>query len=70
MSQYHQHHDEAADYSRLMDAAKTRARQLQSEAMAEFFAGIGHSTRRAARAANRFAHSLARHSRLRNQGCA
>lgn len=70
MSHYHQHHDEAADYSRMIDAAKVRAHQLQSEAIAEFFAGIGHSTRNAARAANRFAHSLTRHSRLRNQECA
>jgi Tfp pilus assembly PilM family ATPase len=70
MNHYQHHHDEAADYSRQMDAAKAHAYQLQSEAMAEIFAGIGQATRNAARAVSRFAGSLTRHAQLRKQECA
>jgi Tfp pilus assembly PilM family ATPase len=70
MNQYQHHDDEAADYSRQMDAAKARAYQLQSEAMAEIFAGIGQASRRAVRAASRFAGSLTRHAPPRKQECA
>lgn len=57
----------AAEDSRLMDAAKARAHRLRDEAIEDFWHEAGHAGRRALRAANRFAHSLARHARLRKQ---
>lgn len=61
------HHYSATDYNRLMDAAKARALQLRSEAVEDFWNETSHAAGRALRAANRLAHSLARHARLRQQ---
>ncbi|MHB1198296.1 MAG: hypothetical protein ACYCZ6_01810 [Polaromonas sp.] len=62
------HHDSATEYNhRLMDAAKARAAQLRSEAIEGFWNETGHAAGRALRAANRLAHSLARHARLCQQ---
>lgn len=59
------HHYSATDYSRLMDAAKERATQLRSEAVKDFWNETSLAGGRALRSANRLAHSLARHARLR-----
>lgn len=61
------HHDSSTEYNRLMDSAKARALQLRSEAVEDFWNETGYAARRALRTANRFAHSLARHARLRQR---
>jgi hypothetical protein len=52
------------EHNRLIDLAGQRARQLRREAVENFGRGTGPA---ALRAATRFAHSLARHARLRKQ---
>jgi hypothetical protein len=54
-----------ANDQRLRDAAKLRAEQLRREAIADFWSGSGEAARKAARSAQRFASSLARHAKLR-----
>ncbi len=61
------HHYSATDYNRLMDAAKTRALQLRNEAIKDFWNETSLAAGRVLRSANRLAHSLARHARLRKQ---
>ena len=57
----------AHEYNSLMDAAKARAHELRDEALQELWNETGDATRRMVRAANRLAHSLARHMRLRER---
>jgi hypothetical protein len=52
---------------RLHDAAKLRAEELRRETMAQFWTDGGDAARHALRSAQRLAHSLARHARLRGQ---
>lgn len=56
-----------ADNYRLLDGAKARAAQLRQEAIAEFWSDSGDAARKALRSAQRLAHSLARHARLRGR---
>ena len=56
-----------AEHEFLMQAAKARANELRDQAIGEFVVAAGDQARRALRAANRLAHSLARHARLRRQ---
>jgi hypothetical protein len=53
---------DVTEYNRLMDAAKARAHQLRSEAVADFWNDAGHGAQRAWRSAKRYARSLARHA--------
>lgn len=55
------------DYNRMLDAARLRAHTLRREAIQQAWEGADASARQALRAANRLAHALARHARLRNQ---
>ncbi len=57
----------AHEYSRLLDAAKARANALREQAMQDLWNETGDALRTASRAANRLAHSLARHLRLRER---
>jgi hypothetical protein len=59
-----------AEHAFLLQAAKARANELREQAIDDFFAAAGDGARRALRAANRFAHSLVRHARLRGQNLA
>ena len=55
------------DYNRMVEAARLRANTLRREAIQEAWAGAGSAAREALRSANRLAHALARHARLRRQ---
>ena len=55
------------DYNRMMDAARLRANTLRREAIQQAWADAGAAARHALRSANRLAHALARHARLRSQ---
>ena len=55
------------DYNRMMDAARLRAHTLRREAIQQAWADAGSAARHALRSANRLAHALARHARLRSQ---
>ena len=52
-------------YQAMADAAKERAHQLRQEAINSFWDDTGHQAQRTLRAANRLAHSMLRHARLR-----
>ncbi len=56
-----------AEHEFFMEAAKARANELREEAINDFVHGAGDLVRRAVRAANRFAHSLLRHRKLRRE---
>ena len=58
---------DTTEHYALMDAAKARADELRDEAMDAFWDASAEHARQALRAANRFAHSLARHAHLRRQ---
>ena len=61
-----------AEHAFFMEAAKARSNELRDEAINAFVDQAGELARRALRAANRFAHSLLRHRKLRRQhglGC-
>ncbi|MEO6017655.1 MAG: hypothetical protein ABIP46_10385 [Polaromonas sp.] len=60
----HPNHLNFDEYNRLIDLAGLRARQLRREAIGNFGRDTGSAV---LRAATRFAHSLARHARLRKQ---
>lgn len=57
-----------ADYNRLMDAAKARARELRGLAVRQSWDSAGLAAQDAWRAASRLAQSLTRPDRLRGQG--
>jgi len=57
-------HRSNADYNRLMDAARERARVLRRQAIRDLWDGVEAV---AGRAARRLASSLERHGRLRAQ---
>lgn len=61
-------HNPGADYDRLMDAAKARARELRGLAVRQSWDSASLAAQDAWRSASRLAHSLARHARLRGQG--
>jgi hypothetical protein len=54
------------DYNRMMDAARLRAHALRRESIQQAWDCAGSAARQALRSANRLAHALARHARLRN----
>jgi hypothetical protein len=56
-----------ADYNRLMDAARERARALRRQAISDAWTGAADAAGRALRAALRLVRGLARHERLRNR---
>jgi hypothetical protein len=56
-----------AEHARLVELAKHRAADLRTEAIRAFWTGAGRAASDAARAARRYAASLARHARLRSQ---
>lgn len=58
---------DTTEHYALMDAAKARANELRDEALDAMWNEAGERIRLALRAANRFAHSLARHRQLRRQ---
>jgi hypothetical protein len=55
------------DYQRMLEAARLHANTLRREAIQDAWACAGSATVRAVRSANRLAHALARHARLRSQ---
>ena len=61
------HVHNASEHDHLMDAAKARAHELRDEALQDVWTGTGDAARGVLRAANRLAHSLARHARLRRR---
>ena len=56
-----------AEHEFFMEVAKARANELREEAINDFADGAVELVRRAARSANRFAHSLLRHRKLRQE---
>lgn len=54
-----------AEHDALMQAAREHAHALRQQAIRDVFDAAGDQAVRALRAANRLAHSLARHARLR-----
>lgn len=52
----------------LMDAARSRARELRDQALDELWLDTGAAARRSLRSATRLAQRLARHALIRNAG--
>jgi len=55
------------DYNRMVEAARLRAYTLRREAIQQAWEGADAFAREALRSANRLAHALARHARLRSR---